>query len=216
MMADDPSIWTIAGPALALGGVLIGLWWSRRNEVKKQRLEFANQQLRDFYSPILAVRKRIRTLSELRVEVTNVAQPSSYEYPEAQSGAEAYTQGQQHRQRVDDLNKVLSFYDDQFKTTLLPLYELMEKNFREKMHLAETSTQQHYAELIRYVELMTRYFADDGLPKEVLARMGIEEKVLHPLYEDLEKHFGRLQDILTAADPDHSMSWWWCFSGRRG
>ena len=67
-MADDPSIWTIAGPALALGGVLIGLWWSRRNEVKKQRLEFANQQLRDFYSPILAVRKRIRTLSELRVE----------------------------------------------------------------------------------------------------------------------------------------------------
>jgi hypothetical protein len=99
---------------------------------------------------------------------------------------------------------------------LLPLYELMEKNFREKMHLAETSTQQHYAELIRYVELMTRYFADDGLPKEVLARMGIEEKVLHPLYEDLEKHFGRLQDILKAADPDHSMSWWWCFSGRRG
>ncbi len=207
-MASDISPWSIVGPVLPFVGVVIGLWWSRRNDIKKQRLEFATQQLRDFYAPVLGLRKRIRTLRELRVAVTSASEPTSFEYPQPQSFPEAYTQQQEHVQRVENLTKVLSFYDQQFRTTLLPLYEQMEKVFRKKMHLAEASTQAHYPELIRYVELITRFFADDGLPNEVLGRMGIEEMVLHPLYDDLEKHFGHLQEILKAADPDHGVSWW--------
>lgn len=69
-----PIIIAVIGVVAGLGGVGLGAWLTRRNDIRKQRLEFAGLQLREFYSPLLAERTHIRSIGELRVRVQNEAQ----------------------------------------------------------------------------------------------------------------------------------------------
>jgi hypothetical protein len=56
-----------------LHGAFLGAWLSRWNEQRKQRLDFARQQLSEFYSPMLSLRTHILFLTKLRVRIEEMA-----------------------------------------------------------------------------------------------------------------------------------------------
>lgn len=206
MAASD--FWTTVAPSLVaaasgLVGAFIGGAISRYNDQRKQRLDFAAQQLRDLYAPLVAIRKRILTLSELRVKATYAAEPEHYrdwgKEPTTVEGV--FKQQAEHRGRMDDLEKVIAFYNEQFKAELLPLYEEMEQVFPQKMHLAGPETQIHYPALVEFIELWKRHFAGD-IPKRVIVNIGVTESKLQPFYADLTSQFDRLQNMLRQANPD--------------
>lgn len=68
------SVASVLVPAAAgLGGVWLGVWLNARNERRRRQFDFTEKQLRELYSPLLSIRKHIRALSELRVQIATVA-----------------------------------------------------------------------------------------------------------------------------------------------
>ena len=62
--AQRASVWAIIVPAIAgllagFGGAFFASWLTRRNDVLKQRLDFAAQQIRELYSSLLGSRTHI-------------------------------------------------------------------------------------------------------------------------------------------------------------
>jgi hypothetical protein len=189
----------ILGPILGLGGVLAGLWWARRNELKKQRLEYAKQQLSEFYSPILSLRQHILSLSSLRKRLGEVADAV---YLSDNRGLHT------REETAQALNGMTEFDNQQFRDVLLPMYKEMQKIFREKYWLATTEVQEHFYKLIEYIELWQRNL-DKTIPGPVIAAMEVAEKKLHPLYQALEIEFQKRQRMLEAADTDADNPDWW-------
>jgi hypothetical protein len=60
------------------------------------------------------------------------------------------------------------------------------------MAQAEPSTQQHFATLVDFVEIMDR-FLKKSLPLAVLRQLPHEESKLNPLYDDIETQVERLR-----------------------
>ncbi|MPZ34749.1 MAG: hypothetical protein GEV13_27825 [Rhodospirillales bacterium] len=71
------------------------------------------------------------------------------------------------QQRFPEFRDLITYDNDQFRDTLLPLYKDMLKTFREKYWLAQPSTREHYATLLRFVELWNRHL-ERPLPPELL------------------------------------------------
>lgn len=193
-MADVPVSVTIAvaaiGAIAAIVGVVVGGLITIWNDRRKARLEYARQQLSDFYSPILSLRRHIRALSELRKTIGDVANGLYL------SDMERHTR----EERAKALNGMVEFDNEQMKSILLPMYRQMLDIFRQKYWLAEPEVQEHYAALAEYVELWQRNF-DKTIPGDVLVAMRVEERKLDPLYHSLEKQFRRRQLMLERWKP---------------
>jgi len=194
-MADVPVeitiIVAVIGATAAVGGVVVSGLVTRWNDRRKARLDYARQQLSEFYSPILSLRRHIRALSELRKKVGEAVD-------------EVYlSDAREKRPREETskaLNDTIEFDNEQMKSVLLPMYRQMMSIFREKYWLAEPEVQEHFAALVEYVELWQRNF-DKTIPRDVLVAMRVEEKKLHPLYDALENQFRRRQLMLERWKP---------------
>jgi len=57
------NFWAITG----LFGVYIGAWLANRQSHTQRKLDFYEKQLREFYSPLVGIRKEIRILSEFQL-----------------------------------------------------------------------------------------------------------------------------------------------------
>jgi hypothetical protein len=200
-MYGDPTFWTIAVPAAsgltgALGGAFLGAWLSRWNEQRKQRLDFAAQQMREFYSPMLGLKTHISSLSELRMRIEDTAQEVLALHPvPTPPSARPPELNESRKNGVAVHNGVIEYDNEQFRTELLPLYEEMLRVFSEKYWLADPDVQKQYARLVEYVELWKRILAN-AIPPEVVVAMRVEEKKLRPLYDALQVQFGRRQRML--------------------
>lgn len=201
MSATQPSVWMLIIPAIAgLAGVIVGALFTRANDKRKQKLEFIAQQLREFYSPLLGIRTHILSMSELRETVRDKAAIVWGELvDEAQQHGDPTAISQLRQTRWAEFERLIEAGDQQFRDELLPLYKEMLKTFREKYWLAQPSTREHYAALLRYVELWTRHF-DQSYPREVVGALDIREAPLHPFYADLKEQFEWLQGMLHRAD----------------
>lgn len=198
-MASEPSFWAIAVPATAgLAGAFLGAWLSRWNEQRKQRLEFCSQQLRELYSPLLAIRTHIRTLSELRLRIDQTHQATT-KWREPADIDELLRQQGRHPAQMVEAKQLVEFNTEQFRTVLLPQYERMLSVFQDKYWLADATTRQHYQALLQYVELWKRFLAKT-IPDDVITTFDVRESQLQPFYENLEEQFDRLQRILQQAD----------------
>jgi hypothetical protein len=154
------------------------------------------KQLRELYSPLVSIRKRIRALSELRPRIAGEAQ-MVWEglCSEAQERGGAALQ-QLRAERSAQFTAVI-YENEQLKNELLPAYRQMREIFQEKFWLAQDSTREHFKELIVYIELWDRHL-QRTIPGEVIAKLEVREAKLNPLYDDLERTFGDLRGRLAS------------------
>jgi hypothetical protein len=61
---------TVAVPAISgLVAVLFGWWLASRREASQRRYSFVERQLRELYSPLLAIRSEIQTLWSVQYDL---------------------------------------------------------------------------------------------------------------------------------------------------
>jgi hypothetical protein len=181
-------------PALSgLVGVVLGAFLTSWNQRQERHHRFLLDQLSVFYSPMLAYRKRIRAKSELRLKISNVASAAWRSEISTAREAGGVARVQETRQELSpQFERIIEYDNQQLSNELIPLYAKMLDLFTKEMHLAEPSTRTHYAALVEYVELWERYLRE-SLPQTVAEQVPADENTLMSLYDDLEKHFERLQ-----------------------
>src|SRR5262245_40712642 len=64
---------TFGIPLLGLVGVLVGGWLTGYHQRQQRRQTVIREQLEHFYSPMVALRKRIRAKSETREKIHSIA-----------------------------------------------------------------------------------------------------------------------------------------------
>lgn len=154
----------------------------------KMKLNFIEQQLREFYSPLIGYRKRVQSITELRVEIFKATETKWKEFVRSNPN---YTE--EDSKKFDNSIK----YDDiQFRVETMPLYDKMVSIFTENYYLAETDTSKWYEEFFNFVEIWHRYIKE-AIPKEVILELNHSEENLKPFYIDLESQMNRLRKQLS-------------------
>lgn len=191
---------SIALPAIAgLIGVVVGSWLTSRRERAQRRLLFRQQQLREFYSPLLGIRKEIQLRSELRVQIHEAASDVWKRLcADANYSVEALERLRSERSR--EFKSVIDYDNLQLQEELLPAYRRMVGTFRDNLWLAEKETQAYLGPLIEFIDLWDRWMAK-SIPGEVLESLGHGEERLQPFYEHLQAKHNELQDRLIRGAP---------------
>jgi hypothetical protein len=176
-----------------LGGVVVGSFMTARNQKADKKRERIQQQLREFYSPLLGMHQEIKAKSELRPKVHAAANVAWQKlFIGAADGMEKEEIDVKNKARFD---KVLEYSNEQLEKDLIPTYQRMLKLYTNNLWLAEDSTQGFGYVLTEFVELWNRYFSD-ALPREVLNEIEHTEEKLKPFYKDLQDNFERLSKEL--------------------
>lgn len=180
--------------ALAVISAYLAYRFAGRQADRERRQAHVMRQVAEFYSPMVGLRSRIRSLSTLRAQVHAAADDAwrrTVDAAPAQNPAMSeYLDGE-----FVPFEKLLDYEDEQLRTDLLPAYEKMLGLFTDHYWLAESSTRRHFDELLRFVELWRRHL-NKSLPAKVREQLSHSEAQLHPLYADLDKTLERLVDGL--------------------
>jgi hypothetical protein len=163
---------------------LTGGFITARSQKAERRNARIREQLQDFYSPLLGIREEIRAKSELRTKIHSAA------------NAAWQKQVQLHNRLVPDeikakFDRVFDYSNEQLEEDLVPLYRKMLDLYLQNKWLAEASTLGFSYELIEFVEIWNRYYAE-SLPIEILREVAHTEGKLQPFYKDLQYNFDRL------------------------
>lgn len=187
---------SIVVPAISgLIGVIIGAWLTGRRDKKQHRLLFIEQQLKEFYSPMLGLRKEIIMRSELRLKIHDAAGAAWQELCEQakESGDEAL--GLVSLKRSPEFKKIIDYDNKQLQEELLPAYRQMVELFRTKLWLAESDTQIYYQLLTEFIELWERWLSE-AIPSEVMNLLGHTEDQLKPFYKHIQEKHDKLREII--------------------
>lgn len=175
----------VSAIALLLG-VCIGAWLAKRRSHKQQKLDFYEKQLREFYSPLVGIRKEIRILSEFRLAGENASREwwqKVCEYAKQikdPDKAEKYygKEGEKIKTQIEYENKQLT-------EKIIPSYRKMIDTFKESYWLAEEETKEYFPTLIKFVEAWERFLSETHHP-DVLEDIKVKEEELIPFYEHIE------------------------------
>jgi hypothetical protein len=171
--------------AMGVGGLIgmfISNWMTTRRETAARAVQFREQQLAQFYGPLLALHNEIRARSELRLKLQKAANDLHVNaMPHAESGKTVLA-------NVQDENETL-------RNILIPTYHEMIKVFRDKMWLAEPETREHFKNLIEFVDVWDEILGDK-LPSSVAPAIGHTEQNLPRFYDHIEKMHERLRSKL--------------------
>jgi hypothetical protein len=184
----------LMAPVFGLIGVILGAWLTGRHQRDERRLAVVRERLEKFYSPMVALRARIKAKSETRVKVHSAADAQWRYEVERRSGPELVNELRQFEEGSPEYDQLVEDDNRRFREELLPLYRTMLECFTKHMWLAEPATRAEYPVLVEYIDIWERALA--GLPKGVARRLDHREERLHPLYADLEKQFEHLRDML--------------------
>jgi hypothetical protein len=197
-MAEPNSVsllqWGIstAVPAIAgLCGVAVGALLTSRREKIGRRHKFLSEQLTDFYSPLLSLRKEIETIGKVRVKISSTAGKVWHEMCERYEGNPTELQ-KLTEQKGEKFDKIIDYDNEYLETETIPAYHKMIEIFRKNIHLAEPSTAKHYSALIEFVNIWDRFLAK-SLPGEVIRALDHSEQSLYPLYDDLKCQHEKLR-----------------------
>jgi len=189
---------SIAVPAISgLVGVLIGAWLTNRQQRERRKLEFVENQLKYFYSPLLGIRDEIRFLSELRMKTTKEANKVWSQLCEKWQKAEHDVYKEMTEERGKAFERIINYDNQKFMEDMLPAYHRMIDIFKEKYYLADEKTRVNFQALIEFVDIWDR-FLDKSLPAEVSKKLDYKEEKLYPLYEDLQNKHDELRKRLAA------------------
>lgn len=167
-------------PVATLIAGYLGLWYGLRQVERAKKLDFIEKQLKEFYSPMLGIRKEIETKSNLRVRVSKASHEVYRE--KIKEGQPDYTV----------VKAEIEYNNEQFRDELFPLYKSMQTIFRDNYWLASKSTAAYYPKLVEYIEIWDRHFAN-AIEGEVVEKVNHTEAVLHPFYNELETMLWKLQ-----------------------
>jgi len=171
-------------------GALIGGYVTAHSQRVERRQGRIQQQLREFYSPLLGMRDEIRAKSEMRTKISGAA------------NAAWQKQVQIHNRFVPDdvkqrFDKIIDYNNEQLQKDLVPLYHKILELYLNNKWLAEPSTLGFNYELVEFVEFWNRFYAS-SLPLEILAELDHTEGKLQPFYKDIQDTFDRLSKELKA------------------
>jgi len=184
---------SIGVPALSgLAGVVIGAWLTGRRERRQRRLAFVERQLKDFYSPLLGLRKEIRTRSELRVRIHNAADAAWRQLCDDARNVNVEALQKLSQTRGPEFTSLIEYDNKQLQEDLLPAYREMVKLFRESLWLADPDTREHYQQLLEFVELWDRWLAK-SIPAEVIQSLEHSEENLKAFYDHLQERHDALR-----------------------
>ncbi|MEW5883241.1 MAG: hypothetical protein AB1725_03330 [Armatimonadota bacterium] len=176
-----------------IAGVIVGYVLTSRLEKRKRQLAFVQQRLDKLYSPLVALRTEIRTLSSLR-EVTYgvysekwadlIAKWRGHELAEGfQSDSESFSKS--HKEAIE-------YYNAQLKYRLLPAYARMNDVIRQNLWLADERLRSEWPKLIEFIELWHFGLAIQ-MPLEIAKEVAATEGELEPLYEVMESTMEELR-----------------------
>ena len=175
-------------------GVLVTTITSVSLSRAARRHQFIERQIREFYAPLVGLRRGIRTKSEFRLRISEATHAV---WTELSNGLSVEASLELSNSRGPEFEKITKYDNKQLGGELLPDYRQMVEIFKTHGWLAEESTLKHYPALIEFVELWNRSEAGT-LPWEVIERIGHHESKLTPLYDDIEEHIGRLRELLAS------------------
>jgi len=183
-------------------GVALGGYFTAHNQKRERQHRRSSDQLGEFYGPMLALRAEILAKSELRLKISGAAGGAWSSLME-----NARKRGVEHVKEVEKerfplFEKIIEYDNRQLAEDIMPAYRKMAELFRCRMHLAEISTIRHFATLLEFVEIWTRWLGN-SLPSEVLGQLNHSEQKLYPFDEDLADTFARLQQGLK-----EKRRWW--------
>jgi len=191
-------IGTIAIPSISgLVGVLIGAWLTSRQQHKLRKLQFIENQLRHFYSPLLGIRDEIRFLSNLRLRISSEANAAWQELCGKESGRGSEAQPLLTQEVQNKFDEIIKYDNAKLRNDMLPEYHHMVKIFKENYFLAEETTRKHFQALIDFVDIWDRWLTV-SLPSPVLSRLGHSEDTLNPFYDELQNKLNELRKKLAS------------------
>src|SRR5208283_1547125 len=172
---------------VGLGGVIT--LFNQRRQRADERLQ---QQLSEFYAPLLGLRMRILAKSETRVKSSGVLQTA---WSEVLAGPRAIGDPELLKKTADEkwlaFQEAHDYSNRELREEIVPLYRKMVDIFTEKMWLAEPSTLIHFGVLVEYVEIWNRALAG-AIPNDAMILYNHDEDKVKPLYADLASHVQRL------------------------
>ena len=184
----------IVPAAAGILGVLVGGLITAHSQRRERQHNGIRRQLECFYGPLLAMRRQIRSKSELRVRLHKIAD-AAYQKRIASVRDDPQALQAVEKARGAQFDKVFEYSDEQLRNELIPLYRKMLDHVTQYMWLAEPSTLDHFDVLVEFVEIWNRFLAKT-LPHEVLESIDHSEKDLDPFYEDLEMQTKKLRQEL--------------------
>ena len=197
--------WGVIVPAAsAIAGIVAGAWLAGSREERRRRLEYRERQLREFYSPLLAIRLEIRALSEYRVLVQISASKHGSARMERLSGlppeeVERHMSGLEKSYLSD-----IPYHNKQLSEVLLPAYHKMQDHFRDFMYLADSETVKFFNLLVQYIEGWN-LLNETELALEVRKEVAVKEKELQPFYDHLEKRVQELKAQIASGKPARNL-----------
>ena len=161
---------------LTLGAVALGAWLVGRQQQAQRRARFLEHQLREFYSPLLALLDEIRAKKRLRDRILRTAHEAS-------------------RVQADELNRLIQ-HDNKFVAEIYPAYAKMVSVFRDNLWLADPETRGFYPALIEFVRIWERWL-DDTMSSELVQAIGHSEEPLQPFFDHLQRKHDELRAKLS-------------------
>jgi hypothetical protein len=152
-----------------LGATLIAHRHVKHQARAAKALDFTERRVREFYSPMVGSIKRIRALSELRVEMSSAANAAWHQICERSP-----KRFLEHEKAFRPFKAIIDYENEQLYTEILPAYDRMVAIFTEHYWLADPETQEHYGPLCRFVEIWHRHKVT-AIPFEVLVELNGKE-----------------------------------------
>jgi hypothetical protein len=168
-----PAIFGLLG--VFVGGVITLYGQARERKHRHYQAQF------DFYSTLFGIRSEIKAKSMTRLELRQASQKDL-----------GLMRGPARPEDLETYEKSFEYDNKQLLEELVPRYREMLAVWTKNMGLAESSTQEHYQEFVRYVEIWNRG-EKKAISSEVILEVQHDETRLYPLYKDLEKQVRRLR-----------------------
>lgn len=177
-------------------GVYIGAWLTKRQTVTQRKLDFCEKQLREFYSPLVGIRKEIQILSEFRLAGEEASQ--KWWQKVCEQGKYIKNHGETvkfYSEAGEKITSLVDYENKQLVEKIIPAYRRMIDVFKNNYWLAEEQTKEYFPTLVKFVEVWERYLSRTH-SMSVIKEINVSEKELMPLYEDIERTHNSLRGKL--------------------
>ncbi len=171
-------------------GSFLGYKFSNRQYKNQKQIEYIQNQISNFYSPMLALRKEISAKSLLRVTIHHESETAWAE--ECKIG---FKNDDIQNKMFEPYEKLIDYDNEQLHKELIPKYKKMFNIFNKYYWLAEPETAKWYDKLHNFIEIRSR-FDKKSLPKKVIKNLDFEEKHLYGFYSELEFRMNELKNKL--------------------
>lgn len=192
------------GHIISLIGLIIsgylGYRYGLRYSQQKQRMEYIEKQIKEFYSPMVGIIKDIRAKGKIRYEISKACDREWRKLTDGMSPREfeSSTQVDIHRKAIMDN---IEYENQQLRNQIIPAYKKMLIIFQDKLWLADPQTLKWFDKFNHFVDIWERYLLGNYFPPEIMEQVRVSENGLQPFYKELENRLEILREQLEKGKP---------------